>query len=254
MPTGIYKHKPCSEETKKRISKAQSKEKGHWFGRIFSEETRYKMSKAHKGKPSSRKGYILTEEHKRKIGKANKGKICSEETKVKLSKVMIGRKCSQKTKDKMSEIMRGKYKGEKAYWFGKKLPEEMRMKISKAHKGKTTWNKGKIGIYSEETKRKISEAQKGNKGSNWQGGKSFETYTVRFNKELKELIRNRDNYKCQLCGMPECENIRKLDIHHKDYNKKNCLPNNLISLCRGCHIKTNINREYWMEYFKLKGF
>ena len=31
----------------------------------------------------------------------------------------------------------------------------------------------------------------------------------------------------------------KLSVHHVDYNKQNSVPDNLISLCRGCHIKTN---------------
>ena len=95
----------------------------------------------------------------------------------------------------------------------------------------------------------MSESRKREKHPNWQGGISFEPYSIQFNKELKELIRRRDNYQCQICGMLEVENIRKLDVHHINYNKKNCLPSNLISLCRKCHIKTNTNREYWKEYF-----
>ena len=35
-----------------------------------------------------------------------------------------------------------------------------------------------------------------------------------------------------------------------DYNKKNCDPTNLITLCRFCHAKTNYNRNYWMNYFQ----
>lgn len=35
-----------------------------------------------------------------------------------------------------------------------------------------------------------------------------------------------------------------------DYNKYNLNSENLISLCRKCHRKTNDNREYWMSYFK----
>ena len=44
------------------------------------------------------------------------------------------------------------------YMLGKHHSPEAKLKMSIAHKGKTTWNKGKH--YSEEIKRKISEAKK----------------------------------------------------------------------------------------------
>jgi len=67
---------------------------------------------------------------------------------------------------------------------------------------------------------------------------------------LKESIRTRDNFICQECGIHQDELDRNLDVHHIDYNKDNLDPNNLISLCRTCHIKTNFNREDWQEYFE----
>lgn len=95
-----------------------------------------------------------------------------------------------------------------------------------------------------------SECQKGKLSWNWQGGISKEPYPFDFTDELKELIRKRDNYKCQICGCPQAENIHKLSIHHKDYNKDNLNPENLLSLCKSCHTKTNFKREYWIEYFQ----
>lgn len=86
--------------------------------------------------------------------------------------------------------------------------------------------------------------------SGWQGGKSFEPYSLGWTKTFKEQIRYRDNYKCQICGKPEVENCRKLDIHHIDYDKKNIKQENLISLCKSCHSKTNYNRKDWEYYFK----
>jgi len=243
MPKGIYQHQPCSEETKRKISDAQKGEKGYWYGKEFSGVTIKKMSISHKGIPNHQKGHVLSEETKRKISISNKGKIISEETKRKMSIADKGRIHTQETKNKISKAL----KGEKSYWFGKQLSLETKQKISKANKGNVGYWTGKYK--SEETKKKLSESQRGKKGSNWKGGKSFEPYTIQFNKQLKELIRNRDNYKCQLCGMPECENVQKLCIHHIDYDKKNCLPSNLISLCRKCHTKTNYKREYWIKYF-----
>ena len=45
-----------------------------------------------------------------------------------------------------------------------------------------------------------------------------------------------------------------MSIHHIDYNKLNNDEDNLISLCRKCHLKTNkkINRNYYYKYFKEK--
>jgi len=90
---------------------------------------------------------------------------------------------------------------------------------------------------------------RGNNHPFWTGGESNFPYSIEFNNQLKELIRNRDGYQCQSCGVPECELDRKLDVHHIDYNKENCLPTNLISLCRSCNVKANTNREYWQNCF-----
>jgi len=84
---------------------------------------------------------------------------------------------------------------------------------------------------------------------NWQGGKSFEEYGKEFDNALKEQIRFRDKYKCRICGCSQLENGRQLDCHHIDYDKKNNNINNLIVLCRSCHLKINGNRDYWFAYF-----
>lgn len=110
---------------------------------------------------------------------------------------------------------------------------------------------------SEETKNKIRNSEyhknlKGRNNGNWQGGKSFEEYGAEFDNALKEQIRFRDKYTCQICGCSQLENGRQLDIHHIDYDKKDLDFNNLISLCHSCHMKTNGNRNHWTEYFKMK--
>ncbi len=90
---------------------------------------------------------------------------------------------------------------------------------------------------------------KGN-NPNWKNGVSFEPYSINFNNQLKEKIRQRDNYQCQSCYIKEYEYYQKLSIHHIDYNKKNCKEENLITLCRECNSKSNHNRKYWKRYFK----
>ena len=87
---------------------------------------------------------------------------------------------------------------------------------------------------------------------NWQGGLSNFPYPFAFNNKLKELIRERDGYICQLCSKTQEENNQRLSIHHIDYDKDNLDPKNLISLCRSCNCKVNYNREYWTEFFKRR--
>lgn len=138
--------------------------------------------------------------------------------------------------------------------------EEHRANLSKALKGKNAGENnyayGKFGENSlsfgtrrtDECKKKMSELKKGKylleNNPNWKGGKSFEPYPLSWTKELKTFIRKRDNFTCCIC------NKNGYDVHHIDYNKENCSPDNLITLCRSCHAKTHHNREYWSEYFK----
>ena len=101
-------------------------------------------------------------------------------------------------------------------------------------------------------KQQLLNWQSGKNSHNWQGGKSFEPYPLGWTNTFKEQIRYKDGYKCQVCGCHEVECSRKLDVHHIDYDKENINLNNLISLCKSCHTKTNFNRKYWEGYFKCK--
>jgi hypothetical protein len=103
---------------------------------------------------------------------------------------------------------------------------------------------------SEDVKRHQSETRRGENSSNWQGGISYEPYTAEFNKAMKAFIRKRDGYTCQLCSILESNLSRKLSCHHIDYNKKNCDPLNLISLCISCPMKTEYRRHYYTKLFQ----
>jgi len=81
----------------------------------------------------------------------------------------------------------------------------------------------------------------------WKGGTGNEPYDKQFDDKLKFAIKTRDHYKCQICGIRE--NNKTHAIHHIDYDKKNNAPENLITLCWGCHTKTNFNRPHWQSYF-----
>jgi len=83
----------------------------------------------------------------------------------------------------------------------------------------------------------------------WKGGISCEPYCdIWVDKEYKISILERDNYKCQ---NPYCSGrfVHKLVLHHIDYNKKNCHPSNLITLCNSCNSRANFNREYWQNLY-----
>jgi heterodisulfide reductase subunit B len=135
---------------------------------------------------------------------------------------------------------------------GKKLSEEHKRSLRKSKSTTIKMKKPK----SELAKKNMSLARKGvmirEKAPNWQGGISFEVYPYEWTDDLKESIRKRDNYICQECGLHQNELVgrtKKLDVHHIDYDKNNLAPDNFVTLCRGCHIKTNYNREYWVKYF-----
>ena len=174
-----------------------------------------------------------------------KGFKHSEETKLKISRTskkngvgkwMNGKKHSEETKRKMSLIRKGK---PQPWNKGRKMTEEHKRKISETHKriGVGKWMKGR---------EKYPNAYKfpvGVENINWNGGSSFEPYSTDWTETLRRSIRERDNYICQLCS--QYGNV----IHHKDYDKKNCNPNNLITLCNHCNLKVNYNRDYWSNYF-----
>ena len=218
----------------------------------------------------SKKGYKQSKKHKEKLkesrfqkgNKINLGRKLTEKQKEKIRLSLLGKKHTEKTRKKQSEALKGK--AIRGYgWHhseitiakmsksgkGKLKTEETKRKISKAKKGK------KLPPFTEKHKNNIKKALKGKfvgkykleENPNWQGGKSFEPYSVDWTKTLKRAIKERDRFTCQVCGEQE-----DLMVHHIDYNKKNCNSNNLITLCRSCHSKTNYNRDYWTNYFKLK--
>jgi 5-methylcytosine-specific restriction endonuclease McrA len=152
-------------------------------------------------------------------------------------------------------------KGLTPYNKGKKLSVEQIKKLSLSHKGKPCKNGFKKGVVpwnkglTKEIDSRVKQPWLGKERLdiskenhyNWQNGKSFEPYSVDWSETLKRSIRERDRYVCQLCGLPQGEEA--LNVHHIDYNKLNCNPDNLISLHRNCHTKTNHNRSNWIKFF-----
>lgn len=147
-----------------------------------------------------------------------------------------------------------KYIGKNNPFYGKKHTEGSKEKMSKSLTGKF-WGKnnpfyGKT--HSEAAKKKMREYERpsGKDCYNWKGGISYKDYCpVFFNKEYKESIRVRDNYVCQ---NPYCyHKSDMLDIHHIDYDKKNCGPDNLITVCRSCNSRANKDREWHTAWYQI---
>jgi hypothetical protein len=119
------------------------------------------------------------------------------------------------------------------------------------HKYTPTWNSWQRGSRCPTCKGiNHSILYSGPNSSNWQGGLSYEPYCeVWKDKEYKEDIKFRDGYKCL---NPCCysKNPNDLTIHHIDYNKKNCVPNNLITVCRSCNASANIAREWHTAWYQ----
>jgi hypothetical protein len=149
-----------------------------------------------------------------------------------IRKSIIGRKQSKETINKRVAKIKKLYEtGNTKMGFQKGSPYGVRF-----FKGQVSWNKGKIG----------------EKSHMWKGGVSFEPYSYEFSKQLKDRVRVRDNFRCQLCYLPEleCRKPNSHCIHHIDYNKKNCNLENLMLLCHKCHSYTNFNRVFWTRWFK----
>lgn len=70
---------------------------------------------------------------------------------------------------------------------GWKLSEETRKKISDVQKGRTPWNKGKTGIYSEDTRKRMSDGQKG-RTSHRKGKSLVEEYGEERAKEITKKV------------------------------------------------------------------
>ncbi len=92
----------------------------------------------------------------------------------------------------------------------------------------------------------------GEKSYMWRGDKSCESYSFGWRESLRKAIRERDEYKCRLCGKTQKQNGRRLSVHHIDYDKTSLDPENLVSLCLSCHSKTVSKRQHYQKLLGRK--
>ncbi len=204
------------------------------------------------------RGKHLPKDIARKIGESNVGKELSDETRNKISIARKGMKLSDNWKENISKALIGNSRR-----LGIPHSEETKKRISKANKGliKSEITRRKLSIsmtgrtLSDNHKAKLSiiaSQRTGNKNSNWNGGSSNIPYPFDFNISLKKKIEERDNHTCQICGKLKISRCSRFAVHHIDYDKNNSSEDNLIFLCEKCHNKTNqVNgREKWINLLK----
>ena len=157
---------------------------------------------------------------------------------------MLGRHWSEESKERFSVIAKKKDFGK--WMIGKKHSEETKQKISKANKGRK---------WSQESKRKLNELRKeGKNNPGWKGGITPKNKKIWRSIEMRlwrESIFARDNWTCQKCK----EKGGKLQSHHiqnfAQYPELRFAIDNGITFCMNCHIlfhkifgrKNNIKKQ-----------
>jgi len=151
----------------------------------------------------------------------------------------FGKTHTEETKEKLREARTGTHHS-----------ETTRLKMSMLRRGRPSPKKGIPAPLSDEGRRRLREANHGERAHSWKGGISFEPYCPKFNRPFKERVRVFFGHKCVECGTSQ--NGTKLDVHHVNFNKMSCCDGAkplFVTLCRSCHAKTQFNREYWKERF-----
>lgn len=180
---------------------------------------------------------VVSAEAKGKMSVTRKGRKFSIKHRENISKALKGRKINSQTRKKHSKTLLGITYEQK---FGKERALAIKKKQSIAKLGKTS--------ITEEGRKKLKMQMTGKNNPVWNGGSSCEPYCKKFSLNYKEKIRDRDKRVCAMCNKKEAEN-EKLSIHHIDYDRKNTAAKNCVSLHRGCHTKTLMNRKKWKKYF-----
>lgn len=188
------------------------------------------LSQKRLGKNNNRFGIKLSNEIKSKISLSNKQRI--------LEKGSWGFKKGQPSWNKGKECLNMRWSPER----------KAKMKIVLANKVKSQIGKK----HSLEQRRKISEALKGDKAPNWQGGITYlNKGKARQNVEWKiwhEICFKRDNYACRVCLIKG-----RIELHHiKKWSKYPELRHevsNGITLCEDCHHKVKNKEEKIQDFF-----
>jgi hypothetical protein len=155
--------------------------------------------------------------------------------------------------------VKNKIKEKNNPFYGKKHSKEVKEYLKQINSGEFNPMYGKEGFWKNKKRSQewitrvrewaIKRGFKGEKNPMWKGGIQCDPYcSIWLDKEYKDSIKERDEYKCL---NPVCKKIsNKICIHHIDYNKKNCNPFNLITLCFSCNGTANKDREWHQQWYQ----
>ena len=225
----------CNKEEVKKDRKFCSRD--CYYGWQKMPEMRMKISK-------TMKEVMNRFDIRKKVGEKTKERHGNQEYKERFRKAQMERWKDLKERKKQSKTVKKYYEEhpkikEKLSTVRRKYYEEhpeIKEKLSII--GKKIWEDPEV-----------RERRSGENSYNWKGGISNEPYCdVWTDEEYKQDIKERDNYKCQ---NPGCwGNSKILCLHHINYDKKNCEPDNLITLCNSCNSRANANRVDWEPYYR----
>jgi hypothetical protein len=211
---------PALKSTAKSIC-ASLVERGQWFVGVKKE-----MSK---NKTTFKKGHIVSKEMRQRISLACRGHKLSEETKRKMSESRKGFVFSAETIAKMKKSQ-----------CGHKVSELQREHIRKTLTGRKL---------SRETRLKISNANKGEKGNAWKGGINPVNDTIRKSIQYRlwrEAVFARDNFTCQKYGIRGV----KLHAHHIQNFAEH--PELRFAIDNGITLSEKAHSEFHKEFGKYK--
>jgi len=182
------------------------------------------------GKNNVMKNPVFKERHALAVSSKEHKEKLSEKSKQMWKRLKQNKSILQKRNKLISEANKGKI-----------FSKETREKMSFNMRGRVPWNKGKNHFFDKRIFFGINHPRfiKGN----------IRKYPLEFSSALRELIRERDQFACRECNASQFEIKTKLHVHHIDYDKNNISLDNLISLCRKCHLRTNVKREFWKARF-----
>jgi len=180
------------------------------------------------------------DEYRKKIINSRDRKNVSKETRDKLRVLELERR-----KDK--DYADARYAATQTESFKKKCGDAVRRSWSNPEQRAKRIESLRKAFKRPEVLEKLS----GEKNNFYRHGRGYVSYPKEFTPRLREEVRERDEYTCQMPGCLIHQEGRNFPVHHIDYDRNNNDKTNLITLCVKCHVETTLgDREYYTLLFK----